>query len=114
MQKLKKLSLALLLVAGCAKSGSSPDTKVANASAEDPNTVQPTNEPVGPAPLTAPGEPVAAEPIAGGNAKIAALVSRQAIPRMGTPADVINLVEFFLRPESSFVTGQVVYLGGVF
>ena len=45
--------------------------------------------------------------------KIAALISRQAIPRMGTPADVINLVEFFLRPESSFVTGQIVYLGGV-
>lgn len=46
--------------------------------------------------------------------KIAALVSRQAIPRMGTPADVINAVEFFLRPESGFITGQVVYLGGVF
>lgn len=41
------------------------------------------------------------------------LVARQAIPRRGTPADVINVVDFFLRPESSMVTGQVVYLGGV-
>ena len=46
--------------------------------------------------------------------KIAALVARQAIPRMGTPADVVNVVDFFLRPESGFVTGQTVYLGGVF
>jgi 3-oxoacyl-[acyl-carrier protein] reductase len=46
--------------------------------------------------------------------KIEALVARQAVPRMGTPADVINAVEFFLRPESSFITGQVIYLGGVF
>jgi 3-oxoacyl-[acyl-carrier protein] reductase len=41
------------------------------------------------------------------------LVARQAIPRFGTPADVVNVVEFFLRPESGFVTGQTVYLGGV-
>lgn len=41
------------------------------------------------------------------------LVARQAIPRRGTAADVINVVDFFLRPESSMVTGQVVYLGGV-
>lgn len=41
------------------------------------------------------------------------LLARQAIPRLGTVADVLNVVDFFLRPESSFVTGQVVYLGGV-
>lgn len=45
--------------------------------------------------------------------KIAALVERQAIRKMASPADVINLVEFYLRPESSMVTGQVVYLGGI-
>jgi 3-oxoacyl-[acyl-carrier protein] reductase len=45
--------------------------------------------------------------------KLAALVARQAIARQGTPADVANVVDFFLRPESGFVTGQVVYLGGV-
>jgi 3-oxoacyl-[acyl-carrier protein] reductase len=32
---------------------------------------------------------------------------------MGTFADVANTVDFFIRPESDFVTGQVIYLGGV-
>jgi len=45
--------------------------------------------------------------------KIDALVQRQAIPRLGEVADVINAVDFFLRPESNFITGQVIYLGGV-
>ncbi|GIX21516.1 MAG: oxidoreductase [Gammaproteobacteria bacterium] len=45
--------------------------------------------------------------------KIQALVARQAIARLGEPEDVDNVVEFFLRPQSAFVTGQVVYLGGV-
>lgn len=46
-------------------------------------------------------------------AKIEALLARQAIARRGTPADVANVVDFFLQPESGFVTGQVLYLGGV-
>jgi 3-oxoacyl-[acyl-carrier protein] reductase len=41
------------------------------------------------------------------------LVARQAIPRLGTPADVINVVDFLLRAESALVTGQTIYLGGV-
>ena len=45
--------------------------------------------------------------------KLEALVERQAIKRMGRFEDVINVVDFFLRPESDFVTGQTVYLGGV-
>lgn len=45
--------------------------------------------------------------------KIDALVKRQAIPRLGTAEDVANVVDFFLRPESEFVTGQIVFLGGV-
>lgn len=45
--------------------------------------------------------------------KMKALLGRQAIQRYGTTADVINVVDFFLRPESEFVTGQVLYLGGV-
>jgi len=45
--------------------------------------------------------------------KMDRLIGRQAIRRKGTVADVINLVDFFIRPESDFVTGQVVYLGGV-
>jgi 3-oxoacyl-[acyl-carrier protein] reductase len=45
--------------------------------------------------------------------KITALLQHQAIRRLGTPEDVWNVVEFFLRPESSFITGQIIYLGGV-
>jgi 3-oxoacyl-[acyl-carrier protein] reductase len=45
--------------------------------------------------------------------KLDALLQRQAIPRFGEPEDVINVLDFFLRPESSFVTAQNIYLGGV-
>ena len=45
--------------------------------------------------------------------KIDKLVARQAIPRLGTFEDVTNVIDFFLRRESGFVTGQSVYLGGV-
>jgi 3-oxoacyl-[acyl-carrier protein] reductase len=46
-------------------------------------------------------------------AKMDALLARQAIRRFGSLDDVINVVDFFLDPRSDFVTGQVVYLGGV-
>lgn len=46
-------------------------------------------------------------------AKMEALLARQAIRRLGTVADVVNVVEFFLADRSEFVTGQVLYLGGV-
>jgi 3-oxoacyl-[acyl-carrier protein] reductase len=45
--------------------------------------------------------------------KIEKLLARQSIPRMGEPRDIINTIDFFLRPESDFITGQVIYLGGV-
>lgn len=45
--------------------------------------------------------------------KIDRLLASQAIPRFGEARDVFNVVDFFLRPESDFVTGQVLYLGGV-
>ena len=45
--------------------------------------------------------------------KIQALLDRQAIRRFGEMDDVANVVDFFLRPESSFITGQIIYLGGV-
>ncbi len=45
--------------------------------------------------------------------KMDALIARQAIQRYGTVDDVINAVDFFLCPESDFITGQVLYLGGV-
>ncbi len=45
--------------------------------------------------------------------KIDRLLSRQAIHRYGTYEDVENAIDFFLRKESDFITGQVIYLGGV-
>jgi len=41
------------------------------------------------------------------------LVARQAIPRMGTFDDVANVCDFYLKPESDFITGQNLFLGGV-
>jgi 3-oxoacyl-[acyl-carrier protein] reductase len=46
-------------------------------------------------------------------AKMDALLARQAIQRFGTLDDVVNALEFFLSPRSEFITGQVIYLGGV-
>jgi 3-oxoacyl-[acyl-carrier protein] reductase len=45
--------------------------------------------------------------------KIDALLERQAIRRLGEFRDVANVTDFFLRPESDFITGQVLFLGGV-
>jgi 3-oxoacyl-[acyl-carrier protein] reductase len=45
--------------------------------------------------------------------KIERLVRRQAIQRLGELKDVANVIDFFIQPESDFITGQVVYLGGV-
>ncbi len=45
--------------------------------------------------------------------KLQALLARQAIPRFGEFADIVNVIDFFLRPESGLITGQVIYLGGV-
>jgi 3-oxoacyl-[acyl-carrier protein] reductase len=44
--------------------------------------------------------------------KLQAMIDAQAVRRWAVPADVINVVDFFLRPESGMVTGQVIYLGG--
>ena len=45
--------------------------------------------------------------------KMDRLISRQAIRRFAEFKDVSNVIDFFLKEESDFVTGQVVYLGGV-
>jgi 3-oxoacyl-[acyl-carrier protein] reductase len=45
--------------------------------------------------------------------KMERLLRMQAIQRYGTFEDIVNVVDFFLREESAFVTGQVIYLGGV-
>jgi 3-oxoacyl-[acyl-carrier protein] reductase len=45
--------------------------------------------------------------------KLDQLVRLQAIKRRGTFSDVTNLVDFLIRRESDFITGQVIFLGGV-
>jgi 3-oxoacyl-[acyl-carrier protein] reductase len=45
--------------------------------------------------------------------KLEALLARQAIRRYGELRDVSNVIDFFLKPESDYITGQVIYLGGV-
>jgi 3-oxoacyl-[acyl-carrier protein] reductase len=45
--------------------------------------------------------------------KIQALINRQAIKRPGKFEDIFNLIDFLVKPESDFITGQVIYLGGV-
>lgn len=46
-------------------------------------------------------------------AKIERLLSQQAIQRFGTFADIANVIDFYIRKESEFVTGQNIYLGGI-
>lgn len=41
------------------------------------------------------------------------LLNQQAIKRFGSFEDVLNVIEFFLDKKSDFITGQVIYLGGV-
>lgn len=45
--------------------------------------------------------------------KLDRILSSQAIHRFGKVEDVINVIEFYLNPNSDFITGQVIYLGGV-
>lgn len=46
--------------------------------------------------------------------KLDRLTNRLAIKRFGTFADVVNVINFFIQPESDYITGQVIYLGGVY
>ena len=45
--------------------------------------------------------------------KIDSLIAQQAIARMGTFEDIVNVIDFYLKEESEFITGQVLYLGGI-
>ncbi|MDX4067258.1 SDR family oxidoreductase [Aliarcobacter skirrowii] len=45
--------------------------------------------------------------------KIEDLLNKQTIKRFGTFEDIINLIDFFIDDRSSFITGQIIYLGGV-
>jgi len=45
--------------------------------------------------------------------KINQLIQRQAIHRFTQFRDISNVIDFFIQGESDFVTGQVIFLGGV-
>ena len=45
--------------------------------------------------------------------KLQDLLNRQCIKRFGKFEDVKNVIDFFLQPESGFITAQTIYLGGI-
>lgn len=45
--------------------------------------------------------------------KINTLLDRQAIKRFGEFEDIGNVIDFYIQPSSEFITGQIIYLGGV-
>jgi 3-oxoacyl-[acyl-carrier protein] reductase len=45
--------------------------------------------------------------------KLDALIARQAIKRYGETRDIIQVIDFLIDPASDFVTGQIIFLGGV-
>ena len=58
--------------------------------------------------------PVATDLIRGvSDGKIDALINLQSVKRMGEYRDISNVTDFLIQKESDFVTGQVIYLGGV-
>ena len=44
--------------------------------------------------------------------KMEQVLARHAIPRMATPEDVANVIDFFISPDNHLVTGQAIYLSG--
>lgn len=45
--------------------------------------------------------------------KIDSLLKRQSIHRFGKPEEICNVIDFFVKHESSLITGEVIYMGGV-
>jgi 3-oxoacyl-[acyl-carrier protein] reductase len=45
--------------------------------------------------------------------KIDSLIQSQSIKRIGGFDDVLNVVKFFISQDSSFINGQIIYLGGI-
>jgi len=45
--------------------------------------------------------------------KIKNIINQQAIKRFGTFEDTSNVIDFFINDKSDFITGQIIYLGGV-
>lgn len=45
--------------------------------------------------------------------KMKQLLDRQAIKRFGEFSDIGNVIDFYMQNSSEFITGQIIYLGGV-
>jgi 3-oxoacyl-[acyl-carrier protein] reductase len=45
--------------------------------------------------------------------KIDKLLQRQAIHRYGTPEEVAKVIDFFIEPQNTMVTGQIIHMGGI-
>ena len=45
--------------------------------------------------------------------KVDKILSDQTIKRFGKFSDISNVINFFIKDESSFITGQKIYLGGL-
>ncbi|MEI6681805.1 MAG: SDR family oxidoreductase [Bacteroidota bacterium] len=45
--------------------------------------------------------------------KLDKIINSQAIKRMGTFSDIHHVVDFLVDPKSDFISGQVIYLGGI-
>tara|TARA_B100001057_G_scaffold214691_1_gene215015 strand:+ start:1295 stop:2020 length:726 start_codon:yes stop_codon:yes gene_type:complete len=45
--------------------------------------------------------------------KIDELIKKQTIKRYGTFDDISNIVDFLIKKESNFITGQIIYMGGL-
>jgi 3-oxoacyl-[acyl-carrier protein] reductase len=45
--------------------------------------------------------------------KIENLINKQSIKRYGKYEDIVNLTDFLIKKESNFITGQIIYLGGI-
>ncbi len=45
--------------------------------------------------------------------KLQQLLNQQSIQRFGEFEDIVNVIDFFNAKKSNFITGQIVYLGGV-
>ncbi|ECP6258024.1 SDR family oxidoreductase [Campylobacter coli] len=45
--------------------------------------------------------------------KIKALLNQQILKRFGNFHDIANVIDFFIDKKSDFITGQIIYLGGI-
>ena len=45
--------------------------------------------------------------------KLQRILDMQPIKRYAVPADISNVIDFFIKRESDFITGQTIFLGGI-